>query len=68
MPSFSLCRLVPNQISETAFWCSRKRVVLWFARQGEGHNGLLSSKIVFPHPEEFGEEFYGNSSRMGLLI
>ena len=33
-----------------------------------GQSGLLHWKIMWPNPGEFGEEFYGNSSRVGLLI
>ena len=32
-----------------------------------GHNGLLPLKTMCPNPGEFGEEFYGNGSRAGLL-
>ena len=33
-----------------------------------GHSRLLPLKTVCPHPAGFGEEFYTNSSRVGLLI
>ena len=33
-----------------------------------GHSRLLPSKTMCPNPGEFGEEFYGNGSRVGLLI
>ena len=36
---------------------------------GKGeHRGFLPLKTVCPNPGGFGEEFYSNSSRMGLLI
>ena len=34
----------------------------------EGHSGLLSLKAMHPNSGDFGEEFYGNGSRRGLLI
>ena len=33
-----------------------------------GHSGLMPSKTVCPNSGEFGEAFYSNGSRMGLLI
>ena len=33
-----------------------------------GHSGLLHSEGMCPNPGEFGEEFYGKGSRVGLLI
>ena len=33
-----------------------------------GRSGLLPSKTVCPNPGGFGEEFYSNRSRVGLLI
>ena len=33
-----------------------------------GHSRLLPSKTMCPNPGEFGEEFYGNGSRVGMLI
>ena len=34
----------------------------------EGHRRLMTLKTVCPNPEGFGEEFYSNGSRAGLLI
>ena len=34
----------------------------------EGHSGLLSLKTMRPNSGDFGEEFYGNGSRVGLLM
>ena len=40
----------------------------FIALPGKGrHNGLLLLKTVCPNPGEFGEEFYDNDSRVGLL-
>ena len=33
-----------------------------------GHSGLLPSKILCPNPGGYGEEFYSNGSRSGLLV
>ena len=33
-----------------------------------GHSGLVPLKTVCPKPGGFDEEFYNNSSRVGLLI
>ena len=33
-----------------------------------GHIGLMPLKTVCPNPGGFGEEFYSNGSRVGLLI
>ena len=33
-----------------------------------GHSGLMSSKTVCPTQGKFDEEFYSNSSSVGLLI
>ena len=33
-----------------------------------GHSRLMPSKTVCPNPGGFGEEFYSNGSRVGLLI
>ena len=40
----------------------------FIAFPGKGlHSGLVPPKIVCPNPGGFGEEFYSNSSRVGLL-
>ena len=49
------------------FGWSRKESLYFFARQ-RGTQKLLPSKAVCPNPGGYGEEFYNNSSGVGLLI
>ena len=58
---------MPNQISDRVLGEVEKDsfVVLPGKR---GHSRLLPSKTVCPNPGGFGEEFYSNGSKVGLLI
>ena len=62
-----LCTPMPNRISETVLGQAEKNSFIALPGKG-GHRGVLPSKTMCPNPGEFGEEFYGNGSRVGLLI
>ena len=46
----------------------KKKIALSLCQAKGGHSGLLPLKTVCTYPDGFFEEFYSNSSRVGLLI
>ena len=66
--NLSLYALVLNQISKERFWWSRKEELYCFARQRKTQQAPALKNCMSPKAGEFSEEFYGNGSRVGLLI
>ena len=63
----SLCALVLNQILETEFWVKYKRVSLLLCKS-KGDTASSCPQKLCPRAGGFGEEFYSNTSVVGLLI
>ena len=54
-------------ISKTEFWVKQKIIALLPYQVKEDRGGLCPGKLC-PNLGEFGEEFYSNGLRVGLLI
>ena len=67
LKAWSLCTSTRLNPGDRALGKVEKNSLISLPGEG-GHSRLLPTKTLCPKPGEFGEEFYGNGSRVALLI